>query len=131
MRQAWAIPTGREKADALSSSLAQEMADARFISLLECHEFEALVLVDPPRIRHPLRCPERTKCRRCVKECAAFATAEDINLGQHVHPKIPDRARVQGTTRTVAGPSGGDIGFATLSGCSAPFRENCLPDFGN
>ena len=117
-----AIPTGREKADALQQSLAQEMADARFVPYLQCHEFEALVLVDPSRISTLYDVPNSQMQALC-QECAAFATAEDINLGQRSHPKYRIEQRVQGYDENVAGPLlAEDIGLATL-------RVKC-PHFG-
>jgi hypothetical protein len=117
-----AMPTGRQKADALQQSLAQVVADARFVPYLQCHEFEALVLVDPPRIGTLYEVPSAQLQALC-QECAAFATAEDINLGQHSHPKSRIEQRVQGYDENVAGPLlAEEIGLATL-------RVQC-PHFG-
>lgn len=117
-----AMPTGWERADALQQLLAQEMADARFVPYLQCHEFEALVLVDPPGIGTLYDVPN-AKMQSLCQECAAFATAEDINLGQHSHPKYRIEQRVQGYDENIAGPLlTEDIGLATL-------RVKC-PHFG-
>jgi hypothetical protein len=117
-----AMPTGRQKSDALQQSLAQVMADARFIPYLQCHEFEALVLVDPPRIC-TLYDVANAQMQALCQECAAFATSEDINLGQHSHPKYRIEQRVPGYDENVAGPLvAEDIGLATL-------RVQC-PHFG-
>lgn len=117
-----AMRTGREKAAALQQSLAQEIADARFVPYLQCHEFEALVLVDPPRIGR-LYDVSNAQMQTLCQECAAFATAEDINLGQHSHPKYRIEQRVRGYDENVAGPLlAEDIGLATL-------RTQC-PHFG-
>ncbi len=117
-----AMHTGRQKADALQQSLAQVMADSRFLPYLQCHEFEALVLVDPPRIGTLYDVPNAQMQALC-QECAAFATAEDINLGQHSHPKYRIERGVQEYDENVAGPLlAEDIGLATL-------RVSC-PHFG-
>jgi hypothetical protein len=117
-----AMPTGREKADALQQSLAQQMADGRFVPYLQCHEFEALVLVDPARIATLYDIPN-VQVQALCQECAAVATPEDINLGQHSHPKYRIEQRVQGYDENVAGPLlAENIGLATL-------REKC-PHFG-
>ena len=108
------MPTGQEKANALQQSLAQEMADARFVPYLQCHEFEALVLVDPPRIGILYDVPNAQMQALC-EECAAFATAEDINFGQHSHPKYRIKQKVKGYDENVAGPLlTENIGLATL-----------------
>jgi hypothetical protein len=98
-----AMATGRQKADALQQSLAQVMADARFLPYLQCHEFEALVLVDPLRIGALYEVPN-TQMEALRQECAAFATAEEINLGQHSHPKYRIEQKVQDYDENVAGP---------------------------
>jgi hypothetical protein len=115
-------PTGKAKADALQQSLGQLMADARFIPYLQCHEFEALVLADPARIGTIYDVP-RAEIEALRQDCAAFDTPEEINLGQHSHPKWRIDQRVQGYDENVAGPLlAEDIGFATL-------RVRC-PHFG-
>jgi hypothetical protein len=117
-----AMATGQQKAVALQQSLAEVMANARFIPYLQCHEFEALVLVDPVRISTLYDVPNG-QMQALRQECDAFATAEDINLGQHSHPKYRIKQRVQGYDENVAGPLvAEDIGLATL-------REQC-PHFG-
>jgi hypothetical protein len=67
-----AMPTGQQKADALQQSLAQVMADARFVPYLQCHEFEALVLVDPLRLGTLYNVPN-VQMQALCQECAAFA----------------------------------------------------------
>jgi hypothetical protein len=117
-----ARPTGKAKADALQESLAQHIADPRFIPYLQCHEFEALVLADPPRIGTIYDVPGGQLEALC-QECGAYATPEEINLGQNSHPKRRIEQRVQGYDENVAGPLlAEDIGLATL-------RERC-PHFG-
>ena len=118
-----AMPTGREKANALQRSLAMAMADDRFVPYLQCHEFEALVLVDPSRISTLYDVPNAQMQALC-DECGDFFTAEDINLGQHSHPKYRIERRVQTYDENVAGPLlAEDIGLATL-------RVKC-PHFGD
>jgi hypothetical protein len=117
-----ARPNGREKADALQQSLAQLIADPRFIPYLQCHEFEALVLADPVRIGTLYDVPNRAMQALC-EECDSFACPEEINLGQHSHPKYRIMQKVEGYDENVAGPLLTQaIGLATL-------RVRC-PHFG-
>jgi hypothetical protein len=118
-----ARPTGRERANALQQSLARVIADDRFIPYLQCHEFEALVLVDPPRIGSLYEVPNARMQALC-QECAAFPTPEDINLGEHSHPKYRIEQAVQSYDENVAGPLLAEaIGLGTL-------RAQC-PHFGD
>jgi hypothetical protein len=120
--QGMALPTGRQQSDSLQQALARVIADARFVPYLQCHEFEALVLVEPWRIGSLYDVPD-AQMKALHEECAAFDTAEDINLGQHSHPKYRIERRVQGYDENVAGPLlAEDIGLATL-------RVQC-PHFG-
>jgi hypothetical protein len=114
--------TGKARADALQQSLAQLIADSRFVPYLQCHEFEALVLADPVRIR-TLYDVTNAEMQALCHDCSAFATPEDINLGQHSHPKYRIEQKVLGYDENVAGPLlAQDIGLATL-------RLRC-PHFG-
>lgn len=110
--------SGKQKADALQSSLAQEIGDARFVPYLQCHEFEALVLVDPSRIS-TLYESRAAQIADLTTECAMFASPEDINLDRNSHPKVRIHERVPSYDENVAGPLlAEDIGLATL-------REKC------
>jgi len=116
-------PTGKAKADALQESLALHIGDSRFIAYLQCHEFEALVLADPRRIGTLYDVPTRELEALC-RECDEFATPEEINLGQHSHPKYRIEQRVQGYDENVAGPLlAQDIGLATLRVCCPHFGD--------
>lgn len=114
--------TGTEQARALQASLGAEMGDLRFIPYLQVHEFEALVLVDPRRIATIYDAKEaqiETLCR----ECADYVTPEEINHGQHSHPKYRIVQHVQEYEENVAGPLiAEEIGLPTL-------RSRC-PHFG-
>jgi hypothetical protein len=117
-----AMPSGREKAATLQRSLAEALADARFTPYLQCHEFEALVLVDPARIGILYDIPS-TEMQASCRDCGAFVTPEEIDLGQHSHPKYRIQQKVEGYDENVAGPLlAEDIGLATL-------RVRC-PHFG-
>jgi hypothetical protein len=117
-----ARPTGKEKADALQHSLAGSIVDPRFIPYLQCHEFEALVLADPARMG-TLYDVSQAEMDALCQECGAFATPEEINLGQHSHPKHRIMRRVQDYDHNVAGPLlAEDIGLENL-------RARC-PHFG-
>jgi hypothetical protein len=117
-----AMATGRAKAEALQESLAQHIADRRFIPYLQCHEFEALVLVDPARMGTLYDVPN-VQMEALCRECGAFRTPEEIDLGQTSHPKYRIERRVPDYDENVAGPLvAEDIGLATL-------RARC-PHFG-
>jgi hypothetical protein len=114
--------TGREQAGILQQALAVELADTRFIPYLQVHEYEALVLADPRRIT-TLYEVAPAQLEALCEECSAYVTPEDINHGQHSHPKYRIQQRVQGYDENVAGPLlAEDIGLLTL-------RERC-PHFG-
>jgi hypothetical protein len=117
-----ARPTGMAKVDALQASLGELIADPRFIPYLQCHEFEALVLADPLRIGTIYDVPEAEMEALC-RDCGAYDTPEEINLGQHSHPKYRIEQKIPGYDENVAGPLlAEDIGIATL-------RARC-PHFG-
>src|SRR5262249_1203514 len=115
-------PTGKAKTEALQQSLAQHIGDPRFIPYLQCHEFEALVLSDPSRISTLYDVPQ-AEIEALCRDSGVFATPEEINLGQHSHPKYRIEQKVQDYDENVAGPLlAEDIGLATL-------RVRC-PHFG-
>jgi hypothetical protein len=93
--------------------LADHIADPRFISYLQCHEFEALVLVDPKRIRTVYEVPDADLENLC-NDCASFPTPEEINLGKQSHPKYRIQEKNHGYDENVAGPLLAEgIGLAT------------------
>jgi Domain of unknown function (DUF4276) len=113
---------GREQAIVLEQALAAAIGDNRFIPYLQVHEYEALVLVDPRRITSIYSVANREIEELC-QECDHYATPEDINHGQHSHPKYRIRQRVEDYDENIAGPLlAEDIGLATL-------RQRC-PHFG-
>jgi Domain of unknown function (DUF4276) len=113
-----AKPTGREQANALKQSLAAEVGDSRFIPYLQVHEYEALVLVDPSRIASIYDLPH-SQIEALCQECSFFSTPEDINHGQHSHPKYRIKKRVGDYDENIAGPLLAEaIGLAKL-------REHC------
>ncbi len=113
---------GRSKASALQLSLAQTIGDVRFVPYLQCHEFEALVLVDPLRIGSVYDVPNPEMAALC-QECSAFKSPEEINLGRQSHPKYRIMQKVTGYDENVAGPLLAEsIGIPTL-------RVRC-PHFG-
>lgn len=115
-------PRGKAKAEALQQSLAQVIADRRFIPYLQCHEFEALVLTDPSRISS-IYDVSKAEIEALCGECTDWDSPEEINLGQHSLPKYRIEQRVQEYDENVAGPLlAEDIGLATL-------RARC-PHFG-
>jgi len=114
--------SGADQATALEQSLAAAVEDSRFLPYLQVHEYEALVLVDPERIS-TLYEVARADLSALSRECGEYATPEDINHGQHSHPKFRIKQRVPSYDENVAGPLlAEDIGLPTL-------RQRC-PHFG-
>lgn len=115
-------PAGQAQALELEAALARAVGDARFIPHLQLHEFEALVLVAPERLADYYELVP-SQLRALQDECRKFSTPEEINHGQHSHPKARILKYVPGYTPLVAGPAiAVAIGLATL-------REKC-PHFG-
>lgn len=79
-----------ERADALETALAMELADPRFVPYVQVHEFEALVLSAPARFADLFEDRERNVAA-LVAECELFETPEKIDHGRQSHPK----ARIQ------------------------------------
>lgn len=96
-------PTGSEQADALQQSLADEIADTRFIPYLQAHEFEALVLADPRTIATVYEVGN-VKLEGLCKECDRYSSSEEINHGQQSHPKYRIQQVVREYDENVAGP---------------------------
>lgn len=97
------LATASKKAEFLEAALAKTIDDRRFIPYLQCHEFEALVLVEPQRIA-ALYDVRSGKIESLSTACKEFETPEDINLNRNSHPKqrildvVPDY-RERGTDR--------------------------------
>jgi Domain of unknown function (DUF4276) len=114
--------TGRQKALALQHSLSEHLGDSRFIPYLQCHEFEALVLVDPMQIGlvYDVGVASLTTLSQ---DCNQFDYPEEIDLGPHSHPKFRIKSVVPEYDENIAGPLLAEcIGLATL-------RNRC-PHFG-
>ena len=114
--------TGTEQALTLEQSLIASIGDTRFIPYLQVHEYEALVLVDPRRISTIYEISNADLEALC-QECESYDSPEEINHGQHSHPKFRIQARIPKYDENVAGPLLAEaIGLQTL-------RERC-PHFG-
>ena len=117
-----AKPNGVEQANDLQESLNKAIQDARFIPYLQVHEYEALVLTDPRRITSIYDVTD-AQIEALCHECSDSATPEEINHGQHSHPKYRIQRTVHDYDENVAGPLlAEDIGLPTL-------RDRC-PHFG-
>ncbi len=113
---------GAAQATALEQSLATAIGDPRFIPHLQVHEYEALVPVDPEHLATLYEVASSVLNSLC-RECGEYATPEDINHGQHSHPKFRIKERVPDYDENIAGPLlAGTIGLPTL-------RQRC-PHFG-
>ena len=96
-------PSGWQQAAALEQSLAAALRDARFIPYLQVHEFEALVLSDPRQIAS-LYEVRATELEALCEECRTYKSPEEIDHGQHSHPKYRIQQRVPAYDENVAGP---------------------------
>jgi hypothetical protein len=117
-----ARPGGWEQAAELERSLAAAVCDPRFIPYLQVYEFEALVLTDSRRIT-TLDPVKAAAMESLCEECGRYSSPEEINHGQHSHPKYRIRLRAPDYDEHVAGPLVvHDVGLAALRGA--------CPDFG-
>ncbi len=115
-------PSGQGQAESLEQTLAAELGDSRFIPYLQVHEFEALVLTDAARLKY-LYEKDHGRIDALVGETATFDTPEEIDHGQHSHPKARIQNAVEKYDENVAGPLiAHDIGLDVL-------RQRC-PHFG-
>ena len=111
-------PTGVLQATAIEKSISTELADDRFVPYLQVHEFEALVLADPTRL-NSIYDVQDGKIKSLCRDCTRYDTPEEINSGQHSHPKYRIKQTVKEYDESVAGPLlAGEIGLETL-------REKC------
>jgi len=114
--------SGRSQVIALEQSLLDEIGDDRFIPYLQLHEYEALVLAEPRRIGEVYEISKASIDTFC-RVCDAYASPEEINHGQHSHPKYRIQQLVPDYDENVAGPLLAEaIGLPTL-------RQRC-PHFG-
>jgi len=114
--------TGPQQTEILQQLLAEEIGDIRFIPYLQCHEYEALVLVDPRQITQIYPVSPSVIDAFCG-ECEAYSSPEEINHGQHSHPKYRIQEKVPDYDENIAGPLIAEaIGLETL-------RTRC-PHFG-
>ncbi|MEX1042574.1 MAG: DUF4276 family protein [Pirellulaceae bacterium] len=115
--------TGAEQAMALETALLKEMGDSRFIPYYQVYEFEALVLTEPAQLGEVYEIPSgRLEALR--KACNRYEGPEEINHGEHSHPKARIKHVVPEYDENVAGPLiAGEIGLGVL-------RQAC-PHFGD
>ena len=112
-----------QQVEALEASLDGEMNDSRFVSYLQLHEFEALVLVDPKRISCLHEGYDR-QLQQLDAECGKFKTPEHINHGQHTHPKYRIEQAISSYHESVDGPElADDIGIESLRSSCKHFGD--------
>ena len=112
--QAMNLSDPHARADSLARSLADELAEARFIPYLQVHEFEALVLSCPDRFVAWFDGVGR-QVERLKRECDAFESPELIDDGQHTHPKARIKRHIPDYDENVDGPAlAADIGLARI-----------------
>lgn len=114
--------TGAARAESLCNSLANELRDQRFIPYIQVYEFEALVLVEPERIKQYCVVSDK-EIRRLVSECSQFSSPEEIDGGTHSHPKFRIKKRIPKYRENILGHQiTQDIGLHKI-------RQRC-PSFG-
>lgn len=85
--------TGATMAESLCKALANELGDQRFVPYIQVYEFEALVLVEPERIKKYCNVSDNV-IRRLTHECDQFSSPEEIDGGTHSHPKFRIKKRI-------------------------------------
>lgn len=111
-----------EQVKSLLSSLSTSVGDKRFIPYLQVHEFEALVLVEPAQLSS-LYDGRNGRIKELARKCSLFTNPEEINHGQHSHPKYRIKEILPEYDENIAGPELAEaIGLPTL-------RDRC-PHFG-
>lgn len=92
-----------EQAVKLEESLASELDDPRFVPYLQVHEFEAILLANPDCFLEWF--DEIDKQVASLKaEIEAFKTPEEINHGQHSHPKARIKKHIEDYHQNTDGP---------------------------
>lgn len=107
--------SGWEQAEVLERELSAVMNDERFLPYLQVHEFEALVLTEPLRLRMLY---EVTDARIKILDsgCGKFSSPEEINHGQHTHPKSRIQQVIPEYDENIAGPLlAQDIGLIRIA----------------
>lgn len=77
--------TPRERVCALEQAFADDIGDRRFIPYIQLHEFEALVLADPAKLRDLFPERENEICR-LMSQLAHFDSPEDVDDGPNTAP---------------------------------------------
>jgi len=102
------------RVEVLEKALADEMGDDRFIPYLQVHEFEALVL-SKPEMFESLFDDSQKATEKLVEMCGRYKTPEQINEGQHTHPKARIQKLFPDYHENVDGPLlAHDIGLETM-----------------
>lgn len=111
--------TTYQRVKILEEALAEELNDRRFIPYLQVHEFEALVLSKPEVFGDWFENVKK-KVQNLAADCQTFKTPEEINDGQHTHPKARIKTFIPEYDENVDGPVlAADIGLETI-------RKACL-----
>lgn len=112
-----------QRVETLEKALAEELNDRRFIPYLQVHEFEALVLSKPEVFSDWFENVEK-KVQSLAAECQTFNTPEEINNGQHTHPKARIKKIIPEYDENVDGPVlTADIGLETIRKACQHFNE--------
>ncbi len=111
------------RVEVLEKALADEMEDDRFIPYLQLHEFEALVLSKPEAF--DLQFDDREKVtEELVAMCGQYKTPEQIDEGQHSHPKARIKKLFPDYQENVDGPRlAKDISLETMRKACRHFNQ--------
>lgn len=112
-----------QQVERLETALADELNDQRFIPYLQIHEFEALILSRPQAFADWFE-KAQGKVERLAAECRSFNTPEQIDDGQHTHPKARIKKYIVDYDENVDGPVlAADIGLATIRASCPHFDQ--------
>lgn len=107
----------------LHKALAEELNDRRFIPYLQVHEFEALVLSKPEVFGDWFENVKK-QVQNLAADCQTFNTPEEINDGQHTHPKARIKKFIPDYDENVDGPVlTAGIGLETIRKACQHFNE--------
>ncbi len=97
------LASPHDQAAQLEKALANELGDSRFVPYLQVHEFEAIVLANPDSFLEWFDDIDK-QVANLKAECEPFATPEEINHGQHTHPKARIKKYIEDYHENIDGP---------------------------
>lgn len=109
----------------LEKAFGEDIQDERFYPYLMLHEFEALVLVQPEKLREvlPLDSSSKRNVEKLIRAVSGYRSPEEINDDPNKHPSARLREAIQGYSKLLHG-----LRVIEAVGLGA-IREKC-PHFG-